>query len=318
MRPERGHGIVTATYLIPPLLQRWVDGNGAPLYLGTISTYQAGTLTPITTYKDSTLSSPNTNPVILNARGEAAIWQIPNVATKYIVADSAGNLIATIDNVVNSQLITLYGGTDAGSVNAYILNFTASFSAYADGIIIYWIPANTNTGASTINVNGLGVVNITNADGSALVAGEIVVNQPATILFKAGAFLLITPATTLYGLFTPTWGGFSIAPAGNVFYRKTGAVVTLAFPSTTGTSNGVSFIMNGLPALLRPGTGLNATAAPMVGLIDNGAGIAGGMAVINSGAAFIQFYKDGALSAWTATGAKGFTTGITPTLTYTL
>jgi hypothetical protein len=297
---------VTATYLIPPLLQRWVDGNGNALFNGQIATYQAGTLTPITTYKDSTLSSPNTNPVILNTRGEAAIWQIPNVATKFIVSDSLGNLIATIDNVVNSQLLTLYGGVDTGSVNAYILNFTANFTAYSDGIVIKWIPANTNTGASTININGLGVINITNSDGSALVAGEIIAAQPTEILIKAGAALLTTPATTVYGTFTATWSGFSAAPAlTTVTYRKNGSQVTLIFPITTGTSNAITFIMSGLPALLKP-VSLSATAVPIVGLIDNGVSLAGGLAQVFSATGQVQFWKDGTQPNWTAAGAKGF------------
>src|ERR1700758_1592795 len=187
---------MTVTVLAPYLVQRWVDNNGNPLYLGTISTYQAGTLTQIATYKDS-IGTVNTNPITLNSRGECSLWLLPNVAYKFIVADVNGNIIATIDNVVNSQLITLFGGVDTGSVNAYILTFTASFTAYTDGVIIYWIPANTNTGASTININGLGTINLVNPDGSALLAGEVVAHQPAQILLKRGVAHLITPRTTL-------------------------------------------------------------------------------------------------------------------------
>lgn len=307
---------MTTTVLAPYLKQRWVDGNGTPLYLGTISTYAAGTLTPIATYKDS-IGTANSNPITLNARGECDLWLAPNVAYKFIVADVNGNILpgGTIDNVVNSQLITLFGGTDTGGANTYVLTFVASFTSYLDGIIVYWIPANTNTGPSTININGLGVINITNPDGSALVAGEIVANQPAQILLKGGVALLITAATVIYGTFTPTWSGFVTPPAGNVAYRKTGSTATLVFPSNAGVSNSVFFIMNSLPAILRPNI-TNALTAPIVGLVDNGAGIAGGMAVINSGAGSVQFYKDGALTAWTAAGGKGFTTGIGPSLTY--
>jgi len=307
---------MTVTVLAPYLVQRWVDNNGNPLYLGTISTYQAGTLTQIATYKDS-IGTVNTNPITLNSRGECSLWLLPNVAYKFIVADVNGNIIATIDNVVNSQLITLFGGVDTGSVNAYILTFTASFTAYTDGVIIYWIPANTNTGASTININGLGTINLVNPDGSALLAGEVVANQPAQILIKGGVAQLITPATTLYGTFTPTWGGFSVSPTGNISYRKNGSLVTLVFTGTTGVSNANSFVMNGLPALLRPGVTLNSTVAPIVGLIDNSSGISGGMCLINSGAGSVTFYKDGAQTLWTPSGNKGFISGSLPTLTYT-
>jgi hypothetical protein len=93
---------------------------------------------------------------------------------------------------VSSQLITLYGGVDTGSVNAYIITFTANFTAYTDGIVIYWIPSNANTAASTINVNGLGAISIINQNGSALSAGQLVANQVAVIMYKAGSFQLIS------------------------------------------------------------------------------------------------------------------------------
>src|ERR1700739_4877426 len=196
---DTGWQAMTVTVLAPYLKTRWVDGNGAPLYLGTISTYQAGSLTPIATYKDSA-GTLNTNPIVLNARGECDLWLLPKVAYKFIIADSLGNQIpgGTIDNVVNSQLITLYGGLDVGGVNSYILNFTANFNSYTDGIQITCIPSHTNTGASTININGLGVINLVNPDGSALVPAEVVLNQPAQILIKGGAALLITPAPPVY------------------------------------------------------------------------------------------------------------------------
>ena len=294
------------TVLAPYLKQRWVDGNGAPLYLGTISTYAAGTLIPIATYKDSA-GTQNSQPIILNARGECDLWLLPNVAYKFIVADVNGNQIpgGVIDNVINSQLITLYGGVDTGSANAYILNFSASFSAYADGIIIYWIPANTNSGASTINVNGLGVVNLVNPDGSALVAGEIIANQPAQILFKAGAFQVITATNTVYGTFVPTWSGFSVAPATTpIAYRRNGTLVTLIFNPVNGTSNATTFSLSGLPQIIRPLVA-PAMSYPVIGLLDNSARIPGGLAAVNS-SGIVTFFKDGTQAIWTASGSKGF------------
>jgi hypothetical protein len=66
---------------------------------------------------------------------------------------------------------------DSGSANAYVLthpNSTEHVPAYEDGMIILFKPANTNTGASTVNINSLGVKNITLEDGTALSSGVIV------------------------------------------------------------------------------------------------------------------------------------------------
>jgi hypothetical protein len=307
---------MTTTVLSPNSKFRSWDNNGNPLVGGLLTTYAAGTTTPIATYKDS-IGTLNTNPIVLNFRGEADLWLTPNVAYKLALTDSAGNVIPgwPIDNVVSSQLITLYGGIDTGIANAYILNFTASFTSYTDGIVLYWIPANTNTGASTININGLGVINITNADGSALLAGEIIANVPATILIKGGAAILVSATSTAYGSFTCTWGGFS-APPGNttITYRKNGTLVTLLMPQTVGTSNATTFTLTGIPALLRPQTILNQNQ-PIIGLQDNGALVAGGLANVQA-TGVIQFFKDGTQPVWTAAGAKGFA-AITA-LTYTI
>lgn len=171
------------------------DNNGSPAAGYKLFTYSAGTTTKLATYTDSTGGTPNANPILLNYRGEANVWVPPNVAYKYVLAsptdtDPPANPIWTVDNIVSSQLITLYGGVDTGIANAYVLNFTANFASYTDGIVIYWIPSHTNTGASTINVNGLGVVNILNPDGTPLYLGELVANQFSAIIFSGGSFKL--------------------------------------------------------------------------------------------------------------------------------
>ena len=196
---------MTTETLAPSLFYRDWDANGNPLAGGLVYTYQAGSATPLATYTDSTGGTPNANPVVLNTRGEASIWIPPNTAYKFVVTDSAGNAIRTKDNVVNAQLLSLYGGVDTGVATAYVLNFAAPFTSYADGIAIYWIASNSNTGASTINVNGLGAVSITNQSGSALSANQISAGYVLFILYKSGKFILASPingsgATVVSGL----------------------------------------------------------------------------------------------------------------------
>jgi hypothetical protein len=300
---------MTVTVLAPYLKQRWVDGNGNALYQGTINTYQAGSLTPIVTYKDSTGGPQNTNPIVLNARGECDLYLLPNVAYKFIVADINGNLIpgGTIDNVVNSQLITLYGGVDTGSANAYILTFVANFTSYTDGIQLTWIPASTNTGPSTININGIGVINLVNPDASALSPGEVFANVPAQILIKGGAAILITPASSSLNSFAATWTGFSVIPVQpNVFYRRTGnlAAITIGGIPLTGTSNSTLFILSGLPAIINPN--IIRQTIPCMPLIDNGATVTTPSVAQVIAGGTVQFFKDPNLTGWTASGAKGF------------
>lgn len=53
---------------------QFIGADGIPLVGGKVYTYQAGTTNPQPTYTDSTGSEANTNPIILDSRGEANIW----------------------------------------------------------------------------------------------------------------------------------------------------------------------------------------------------------------------------------------------------
>lgn len=176
---------------------KFFDNAGNPLNGGKLFTYAAGTSTKIATYVDSTGITPNANPIILDYRGECNCWIPPNVAFKYVLAPSTDtdpptNPIFSVDQLVSSQLITLYGGVDTGSANTYVLTFVSNFTAYQDGIVIYWVPANANTGASTLNVNGLGAVAIINQNGSTLTAGQLIANQVAVVMYKGTGFQLLS------------------------------------------------------------------------------------------------------------------------------
>lgn len=55
-------------------------------------------------------------------------------------------------------------------------------------------PANTNTGATTVNLDGLGAIAVQNIDGTACVGGELVVGIPALLLLNSGATAWIIQA----------------------------------------------------------------------------------------------------------------------------
>lgn len=82
--------------------QQFFDANGVPLSGGKLYTYAAGTTTPIATYTDSTAGTANTNPIILNSRGECDIWLLSGTAYKYILNTSADALVWTVDNITGN------------------------------------------------------------------------------------------------------------------------------------------------------------------------------------------------------------------------
>jgi len=183
---------MTAAFLAPSPVAKFFDNNGVPLAGGLLTTYAGGTNNPIATYIDSTGTTTNTNPITLNFRGEASIWLLPNVAYKFALTDSAGNAIPgyPVDNIVDAALLSLYGGVDTGVSNAYILNFTSPVPANTNGQVIYWLPSNSNTGPSTINVNGAGPQAILNPNGTALGANQILSGQFVSIISINGVWQL--------------------------------------------------------------------------------------------------------------------------------
>ena len=78
-----------------------LDNNGLPLSGGQVYWYVAGTSTPVTVYTESSGSTVNTNPVVLNTRGEPVqpIWLPTGQAYKAVLTDAVGGLIRTIDNI---------------------------------------------------------------------------------------------------------------------------------------------------------------------------------------------------------------------------
>jgi hypothetical protein len=87
--------------LAPLGVQKFFDNNGNPLANGFVYTYAAGTNTPQATYVDSTQTTQNTNPIQLNARGEAPIWLDPTLGYKINITDQFGNQIPNwpVDNI---------------------------------------------------------------------------------------------------------------------------------------------------------------------------------------------------------------------------
>lgn len=98
-----------------PKLQ-FFDNNGNPLVGGRLYTYAAGTTTPLATYTDASAGTPNTNPIILDSRGEANVW-LTAVSYKFVLKDASDVTIWTVDNVSNaintSQILASSGSAAA-------------------------------------------------------------------------------------------------------------------------------------------------------------------------------------------------------------
>jgi len=84
--------------LTPSPKMQFESAAGVPLSGGKLYTYAAGTTTPQATYTDASGGTPNTNPVILDSRGEASIW-LGSASYKFRLTDANDVEVWTVDYI---------------------------------------------------------------------------------------------------------------------------------------------------------------------------------------------------------------------------
>ena len=120
---------MATTSLSPPPKLQFFDSNGDPLAGGLLYTYEAGSTTPLATYTDSTGVSANTNPIVLDSRGEANVW-LGTESYKLALYTSAGVLIWTVDNIsTNGSNLSVTDHTGDGTTTVFAVDdgFTAIY-----------------------------------------------------------------------------------------------------------------------------------------------------------------------------------------------
>jgi hypothetical protein len=131
--------MATATLSPAPKLQ-FFDANGNPLVGGKLYSYAAGTTTPLATYTGNTTTTANSNPVILDSRGEAGVW-LSSSYYKLKLTDSNNVEIWTVDNVG--------GFATMADLIAAIAALTASLASSSGSSMIGFIQAGTSAVATT-------------------------------------------------------------------------------------------------------------------------------------------------------------------------
>ena len=120
---------MATTSLSPTPKLQFFDLNGAPLSGGLLYTYAAGTTTPLASYTDSTGLIANTNPIVLDSRGEANVW-LGAAIYKFALYTSVGVLIWTVDNIsTNGSNLPVTDLNGDGTTTAFAVSdgFTAIY-----------------------------------------------------------------------------------------------------------------------------------------------------------------------------------------------
>lgn len=99
-----------------------------------------------------------------------------------IYSDVTKQVLTNFNNVIQTGAYS-YSATDTGTTNAYVIALNPAITSYTDGMVVSFKPANSNTGASTLNAGG-GAKTIQMAN-NALQGGEIVANATIELQYSA-------------------------------------------------------------------------------------------------------------------------------------
>jgi len=225
--------------------QQFFDNNGVPLSGGLIYTYQAGSSTPLTTYTTNAGTTPNTNPIILDAAGRCAneIWLQTGYSYKFVLQTSAGVTLQTLDNLYPILQ------TSAATVDPFTVGMIMLWSGSIGSVPSGWALCNGSNGTPDLRdrfVVAAGSTYAVGATGGS--ADAIVVSHTHT------ATSVVTDAGHIHTVPQQNSGAFannSPIPGGNAsgstYTTNTGSATTGITVATTNATAGTSGTGANLP-----------------------------------------------------------------------
>lgn len=147
---------------------------------GSLYVYQTGTTTPVTIYSDAGLTTPITNPIVLDTNGEAKFYVGPTINLRLDSYNINGVFIQTLDPVY------VLGGTGAGPEATLASNSTTDLgSTNVTTVKVTGTTTITSFGYSAATSNPIYFVRF---------AGALTLTQNATSLILPGAANIATAA----------------------------------------------------------------------------------------------------------------------------
>lgn len=217
---------------------QFCDDNGDPLAGAQLFIYEASTTTKATTYTDVNLTTPNTNPIVLDAAGRCVIF-LPSGSYKYVLAPSTDtdpptSPYWTVDGIGNVPAATGYTDID-GTAGENLLAGDAVYLSDGSGgqTAGRWYKTDASDAYSSSAAGEVGMAPAAITSGQ---SGSIRLSGRVTGLsgLTAGS-IYYADATPGVLTLTPPANGRQIGMADSI----TSLIVGQGVPAATGTAPGV-------------------------------------------------------------------------------
>lgn len=244
------------TRLRYPKGYQFFDANGAPLALGNLYYYAAGTTTPLDTYSDSAGTVANTNPIVLDGSGRLDVDVYLGSTSNYkeVLTTASATVAPWPDDNIPLASQPDWNATSGPNqiLNKPVLAAVATSGSYTD---LSNTPATNSPFTGDSGSGGTSGLVPAPAAGDALAnmflsagggwatppGSSISVNLVASAAIASGSTLTFAsvPGSISVGMVVSDTTASTVIPSGTVVSSTTGTTVTLSTPVTgAGVSSG--------------------------------------------------------------------------------
>ena len=222
---------------LPNPRQQFFGNDGNPLAGGKLYTYAAGTSTPKATYTDTAGTIANTNPIVLNARGEATIYW--DGAYKVTLTDAASATIYTQDNYqdMGAAITTALAASSGSSLVGFLQSGTGAVARTVQSKL------RDEVSVKDFGAKGDGATD----DTAAMTAAAAYINSTGSPVFVPPGTYLTDPLTLAPASYNAEGFFFGLEAASTIIKRRSaGASAFITMGASGATLYQANLVFRGL------------------------------------------------------------------------
>ena len=208
-----------------------------------------------------------------------------NAVTSIPLSDLDADFTAVAASINDANTYSNYAA-DSGVADAYAVTLSGVTTTYTAGLRIQFKAANTNTGPSSLDVNGQGTKQIVLSDGAHLPASAILANSIVDVIYDGTAFQLLNDASggseTITNLTVTGTANINALSTGNATITG-GTLSNVGVTANSFSSNNVSITGGALSGVTVTATSLDTAAANITGGTVSGVNLSSANVAITGG-----------------------------------